>query len=271
MAIDSNTQFWPDALPQPLRAHRRNRDLRHLRTEFETGRLRKRRLFVDPRDSWDVVWHFTADEFSQFKAFFDDSLQNGSLNFAITLFQSEREVEFKDSIYSVARSDNLYVVSTTLIIAPMVGVPMDDFETYADGDNLHGRAGGENWDAEFDWVGRANNLGIQALETYEYYTSGDDVEGLDGGVHFLNDWVSRTNYTGVQAYDTMESYSVTVALNGLDEGTRWTGDAYADAINYKGTKGYDTFESYTASTALNGLSGGTVTEDMSAWGAYVDR
>lgn len=117
MAIDSNTPIWPDALPVPLRAHQRTGDLLFVRTDFDSGRIRKRRMVEDPREYWEVVWHFTADQFEVFKAFFDEALENGANNFSIEMFGETRDVEFKDSTYSLNHTDNLYAVSSTLMAA----------------------------------------------------------------------------------------------------------------------------------------------------------
>ena len=117
MAIDSNTPIWPDALPVPLRAHQRTGDLLFTRTEFDSGRIRKRRIADDPREYWEVTWHFTRDQFEEFKRFFDETLENGSSNFAIEMFGEVRDVEFKESTYTFSHSDNLYAVSSTLMAA----------------------------------------------------------------------------------------------------------------------------------------------------------
>lgn len=256
MAIDSSTSVWPDALPVPLRAHQQAGELFTLRTEFESGRIRKRRTVPDPRETLTVTWNFTADQFEEFKTFFDESLENGSLNFVIPLFGAEREVEFRDSTYSFSRTDNLYAVSASLFVEPLTEIPSDDFELYADGANLGGRDGGDNW-APAPWVSRANNLGIQCFDDFEYYDDADELDGLNGGVHFPSGYVARSNYTGIQVYDTLEEDTDGAQLNGLTSGTRWFAQPYVDRMNFGGIQAFDDFESYANGASVAGLSGGT--------------
>jgi hypothetical protein len=266
VAIDSNTAIWPTTLPVPLRAHQAIGEFNFARTQFESGRIRKRRLVEDPREGLDVVWNFTEDEFEAFKTFFDESLENGSLTFLITLFGREREVDFRDSTYGFNHSDNLYTVIAKLLIAPLIGNPTDDFELYLDGANLGGRDGGDNW-APNPWVSRANQFGIQCFDTFEYYSDGDRINGLNGGVHFTAAYVERANFIGIQVYDTMEEYIDGAGLQGLSAGTRWFAYPYVDRFNLSGIQSQDDMESYTNGANVNGLAGGT------GWFGqpYVDR
>lgn len=145
MAIDSNTPTWPDALPVPLRAHQQAGDLLFVRTDFDSGRIRKRRIVENPREYWEVVWNFTGDQFEEFKTFFDETLENGASNFSIVLFGHTREAEFRESSYSFSHSDNLYSVTSSLMVVPLSQVPNDDFELYLNFHDLHGGEGGVNW------------------------------------------------------------------------------------------------------------------------------
>lgn len=255
MAIDSTTSVWPENLPVPLRAHKKVRELLVSRTEMDSGRIRKRRIVEDPRDTLEATWNFTSDQFEGFKTFFDVNLENGQNNFLITLFGAEREVVFRDSTYSFTHSDNLYTVNASLFIEPLLDIPFDDFELYDDGANLGGRDGGENW-APNPWVSRATNLGIQCFDDFEYYTDGADAHGLNGGVHFPSAYVSRANFTGIQVYDTMEEYTDGVQVDDLSGGTRWFAYPYHDRLNFGGLQAVDDFESYADGADVNGLNGG---------------
>lgn len=222
---------------------------------MESGRIRKRRVTENRREGIGVTWHFTEDQFEIFKSFFDVTLENGSLNFVITLFGRDREVEFRESAYSLTRTDNLFAVTSSLFIEPLSEIPLDDFELYSDGANLGGRDGGENW-APNPWVSRANQFGIQCFDDFEFYTDGVDANGLDGGVHWGGPYVVRANYLGIQVYDTMEEYSDGADVNGLSGGTRWFANPYADRLNFSGIQAYDDMESYSDGADLNGLNGG---------------
>lgn len=87
---------------------------------MESGRIRKRRLCADPYEAWEVQWNFTEDQFDDFKAFFDTTLVNGSLSFAIDFFGIDREVVFVGGQYSFVRADNLFSVSATLEVVSLV-------------------------------------------------------------------------------------------------------------------------------------------------------
>lgn len=243
-----------------------------MRTEFETNRIRKRRQHLTPRVTLDVTWNFTYDQFETFKVFFDVDLVNGSGNFVIDLFGESREVEFVGP-YSFSHTDNLYAVSATLFLAPILSIPYDDFELYLDGANLHGRAGGVEWSAEFVWEGRANQFGVQAYDTFFYYDDDIDLNALNGlnkGIHFYDAYVARVGFVGIQCYDTFEEYS-DGGLEGLTGGTRWFPEPYVTRIAPFGVKREDSMDTYLDGSTLNGLNGGTSQSDVGAWSPYVDR
>lgn len=107
---------WPATLPKPLMGARVATDSRSWRTEMETGRVRQRRVQLLPLRLVQAEWSFTGDAFETFKEFFEVSLENGSLPFALELFgadSEESEVAFMGP-YSWSRSDNLFSVSAVL-------------------------------------------------------------------------------------------------------------------------------------------------------------
>lgn len=120
VAIDSNTPVWPATLPVPLRSHRSTGEFQYYRTEMDSGLIRKRRVALEPRKGVQVTWNFTQDQYRTFKAFFEDTLKNGSISFLMLMFGIEHELEFRDSSYSFNRSDNLYSVNADLLMISLL-------------------------------------------------------------------------------------------------------------------------------------------------------
>jgi hypothetical protein len=99
------------------------------------------------------------------------------------------------------------------------------------------------------------------LDTFESYSPGATLAGLNGGTNWNAAWVSHDG-AGV-AYDDFESYSNSTDLNGLNGGAGWTG-AFVSHLGVPAP--LDSFESYADTADLNGLNGGT------DWaGAFVSR
>lgn len=94
------------------------------------------------------------------------------------------------------------------------------------------------------------------LDTMETYSSGDFVDGLNGGRTWPGAYVARTNFAGIQVLDTMASYTDGSTLNTLNGG-EWTSVGPYVARDNLNTPGLDTMESYTDGAALNGLNAGS--------------
>src|SRR6187402_1018332 len=107
---DSNTPIWPVAVPVPMVNPLQRGAPRPLQTEFETGRIRARRVYEETEETYEVSWNLKSDQFEAFKAFFEDDLEHGSLSFLLEIFGEELEVVFYDSNYSFSHSDGCYAV-----------------------------------------------------------------------------------------------------------------------------------------------------------------
>jgi hypothetical protein len=91
---------------------------------MESGRMRRRRTFLDPLELIAVSWNFTEDQFEAFKTFFEIDLQNGSEHFELItpdfppagfVFRTvTRVLAFWECNYAFTRSDNLFSVTATL-------------------------------------------------------------------------------------------------------------------------------------------------------------
>lgn len=249
---------FPDELPAPLIQHTRRIQNHNRITEFETSRKRKRRMFDEERELWQVQWNFTDDEFEVFKAFFDEDLRNGELGFELEVFEQPRQVEFFDAAYSMARSDNLHQVNAVLLVEPLdITIIVDDFEDYADDALVDGLDGGDEWGTPNPYIARANYYGVQAFDDMEEYDDFDPVDGLDEGWMWgdPNPYQDIANNLGVQAWDDMESYADAAEVDDLNGGDLWIGP-YFDLENYTGVKAYDDMELYNDSDDVDGLNGG---------------
>lgn len=76
-------------------------------------RIRNRRLQDTSIELVEVRWEFTLDQFDTFKTFFDETIDNGALPFAIEFDGVTTEVAFLEN-YTFAESNNLFSVQTTL-------------------------------------------------------------------------------------------------------------------------------------------------------------
>ncbi len=87
---------------------------------MESGRVRNRRDYLEPMETLEVQWSFIEEEFGIFKAFFDQTLENGSQSFTFNVFGEDKEMAFLDGNYSFSHSDNLVSVVATLEYLPVV-------------------------------------------------------------------------------------------------------------------------------------------------------
>lgn len=60
-------------------------------------------------------------------------------------------------------------------------------------------------------------------DSFETYTNGAALTGLNGGASWSGAYAARTPYIDVYQYDSMESYTNGAAVNGLNAGTGWAG------------------------------------------------
>lgn len=114
----NTTIYWPEGLPLPMVGARSSFESKSIQSEMESSRLRIRRLTIEPHETIEVIWHFTREQYTVFKAFFDIDLINGSQFFLMELIGYDelvhRTVAFVDAKYSFSREDNLYAVSGML-------------------------------------------------------------------------------------------------------------------------------------------------------------
>jgi hypothetical protein len=129
-------------------------------------------------------------------------------------------------------------------------IALDNFEEFLVGMDVNGLSGGTGW-------------GITLLKRHRQFSIGRPTGG--------NDSVYVDNYPGIGlgTGDDMESYTVTANLDGLNGGQVWFlfwGTPYTS----NDFTMQDDMESYTVAANLNGLNGGAASSPF--WGgAYVDR
>ena len=107
---------WPTILPLPLVSSRTDTAPRGGQTEMESGRIRKRRLFVDPMKTVEAQWCFLNDQFSSFQSFFEETLGNGSLSFVLAIYGEDKVVSFMGNYASSHASNQITVTGTLQII-----------------------------------------------------------------------------------------------------------------------------------------------------------
>src|SRR5881392_338193 len=107
---------WPSSLPLPMLSSQLETSPRGGLTEMESGRVRRRRLFIDPFLVTDVQWTLKVDQFATFKLFFDETLSNGSKTFVIAIYGEVKEVAFVEARYSSSHTDGIVSVSGSLQI-----------------------------------------------------------------------------------------------------------------------------------------------------------
>lgn len=114
----NTTIYWPAELPAPLTAPKTSFVSRAIETEMESARRRVRRTEAGSQEFIEVSWNFTQDQYEVFRAFFNDTLRQGSNYFLLPLkgYQRwvDRAVSFVDAKYTFSHTDNLYNVSATL-------------------------------------------------------------------------------------------------------------------------------------------------------------
>jgi len=112
---------WPTTLPVALIKRRYDLDPRNVQTLMESGRVRTRRTYDIPVKMIDVTWNFTLDQFNEFRSFFNDDLENGTLTFD---WEEEGSLAFFPPSYEVTGTDGVYSVRAKLeVTAPYDSVP----------------------------------------------------------------------------------------------------------------------------------------------------
>ena len=113
---------WPSSLPLPLVSSQTEVAPRAGQMEMESGRVRRRRFFIDPFLVTDVKWSFIRDQFSTFKSFFEETLENGSKTFIISIHGENKVVAFMEGKYSHSHSDGEVSVGGSLQIITNLSV-----------------------------------------------------------------------------------------------------------------------------------------------------
>lgn len=124
MAIDSDTIYWPITIPTPLIGRSIRVNPRSWNTTMESLRSRVRRAHAAPLKVMSVSWNFTQDQYEAFEAFFIETIQQGSLPFAMETLEQDpdplfvraflRELAFLNGTYKWTQSDNLFIVTAEL-------------------------------------------------------------------------------------------------------------------------------------------------------------
>jgi hypothetical protein len=71
---------------------------------------------------------------------------------------------------------------------------------------------------------RFNDIGLKTEDTFESYTSGSDIIGLNGGTGWSTPYSgSVSNYAGLVAFDGFEDYTSGSSIIGLISGSGWLG------------------------------------------------
>ena len=105
--------------------------------------------------------------------------------------------------------------------APYDGLPaIDDFETYTVGTDLNALNGGTNWTAAY----ASRTALFITSDDFESYAAGADLDALNGGINWTAAYASRTALFITS--DDFESYTATDPLDGLNAGINWNA-AYA--------------------------------------------
>ena len=129
-------------------------------------------------------------------------------------------------------------------------IALDNFEEFTVGVDVNGLSGGTGW-------------GITSLKRHRRFPIGV----TPGGNNSV--YVDDYPYIGLGTGDDMESYTVTSNLDGLNGGKAWFLFWGAPYVSNDFTN-QDDIESYTVAANLNGLNGGAASSPF--WGgAYVDR
>jgi len=110
---------WPAILPLPLISSTHRWRSGDLVTVMDSGRTRVRRQFPYPLVTWEVAWNLTQDLYDEFRTFFQDTLQQGTITILLEIYGEEKELAFQDSRYSLSRSDGVFRVSAILEEMPV--------------------------------------------------------------------------------------------------------------------------------------------------------
>lgn len=136
---------WPDELPAPLAAgHRLATAAGHARTRMESGRVRVRRVMEPLRELADATWLFTRQQFSAFKAFYEDVLDYGTARFRAAFYDANerREMRFWDAAYALEYDGDYARVRAALELFPAQPVPVDVTFTMTEGGGVLRDTGG---------------------------------------------------------------------------------------------------------------------------------
>lgn len=229
--MDSNSIYWPEALPLPLANPSIQAEARNEQTVMETGRVRVRPTVESLYEIYEVEWNLTADKFEAFKAFFEDDLEHGSLPFVLELLGEETEVEFLEAdTFEVNHTDNLFNLKAKLCIVPQPIPPPEPenpvYETF------------DHYDDQVDVLGSELNLGVWNNFSHSYL---------------------QPMYGGLVAQEGFEAYAdeADVGPTDINRGTGWNGVPYITQMVARQVASED-FDAY-ADGAVTGsdLSGGT--------------
>lgn len=106
--------------------------------------------------------------------------------------------------------------------------PYDGFESSSLNSLLDKQFGGRGgWSSSLmpaAYSDRFNDIGLKTEDTFESYTSGSDIIGLNGGTGWSTPYSgSVSNYAGLVAFDGFEDYTSGSSIIGLISGSGWLG------------------------------------------------
>ena len=119
--------------------------------------------------------------------------------------------------------------------------------------------------------GSGQLLALFPWDSFETYTSGEDLDGLNEGRNWTENYTARNNYIGLQAWDPFEDYTDSVNVDSLNLGTWMETGPFVARTNHLGTVLTDDFESYTDTVDLHALNGGGAYNEPNpntSWSAF---
>lgn len=93
------------------------------------------------------------------------------------------------SLISQADADAQAVAAANAALVCTADMIYDSFESYSDGVVVNGLNGGDGWDGAY--VDRGGDLGIQGYDDFESYSDASPVNGLNGGSGFSGPFIDR--------------------------------------------------------------------------------
>lgn len=104
---------WPGNLPLPLINSSQVGTGTDTRIQMETGRFRQVPL-IDTMETAAVQWLFTEDQYSQFREFWHNDMQDGTIPVTLSIYGTLRACAFVEATYTWSRTDNVFAVSASL-------------------------------------------------------------------------------------------------------------------------------------------------------------